>query len=481
MVAALDCGTLLTKDCPADVRYRADAEIGLPQQSVVWQRLRGLYKATPFHFSDAATPCHDRDGRANCPVAVTDDVFPYTGYLNVSIRDTRYRSHVTWLIRGTTAADGSYAAHDDTAGHSSWDKNGTILLLEFEYRQHPRTYPDGQVVPVVTSHWQPVGERSAVRTTVYQIGIDYGLSGSGNDDAASAKTVYETWTCRDDGAATTDCSQVHWTLETFDVDHRRIGLDTGILTRYTNESQWRADMMADYERAEIPVDQRRFPNSSHNMSSCLVPGPCFTDDDFCRHGDPACGHAASPYQDDRDEGQLSEGVLACIIVVSFFIVVALMVAAYVAYRKWLEHRYRTLFVQRLARERGGHFLGQAMKEISAQDMAVAFNAVDRLQKGYITQGELTDYMNGGETLTLNHNTTIGEEAIPTADLARLWDAMDVNGTGDVSFLEFCMFLADSHREHAEIRHDTLAIMEKHHLEEEKKRLLMEQRPTEHEQ
>mmetsp|Transcript_27669 Transcript_27669/g.57922 ORF Transcript_27669/g.57922 Transcript_27669/m.57922 type:complete len:468 (-) Transcript_27669:1397-2800(-) len=433
VVLGLDCGGALTEDCNPDVRYKANSFINLAQQAEIWQKIPGLYRVEPFYFQDQATPCSDG---SECTVSDEFDVFPFEGYVNITVKGTRYFQHAIYIMRGK-AERNSYAVYRDFFGHSTFEKDGTAALLA-DLVEDPVNYPGGQDLPIDASVIQPLGPFSSTRRTRHQIAVKNHFEAD-----SSMLTVYDSLTCPVD----TRCDKFIMTHETFDEQDARSAMNTGYLTRYTNETEWVTDIQLSYNRSQIPASQQKAVPMEGN---CLVGRHCYEEQDFCDNGDPGCGHEKSPYQ--QEDGELTKGTKASLAIFSFVILIAFIYFTQYWIRVMIERRYRTKFVERFVEDLS---LGKPMKDVSPENMAIAFNAIDKGSKGYITKGELTDYM-----MAVTKN-----DKIMGRDFAKLWDNMDVNGTGDVSFVEFCMFLADCHREHALLRNKVIQDQKKRNIQQ----------------
>jgi len=145
-----------------------------------------------------------------------------------------------------------------------------------------------------------------------------------------------------------------------------------------------------------------------------------TEEKWCEV-DPACGE--SPYQE--PVSPLRTGPLVGFILLGLAVLFTGFTVFYRTMMARKEKRIRQHFRQRLRQS-------VAMKSFSANNSKQfegMFKRIDAEGTGYIEKKELRDYMNKREPV------------ISTKDFEDLWTSIDMDKSGRVDYLEFCVFMA----------------------------------------
>ena len=355
-------------------------------------------------------------------------IFPFYGFVNITVKGTRYYHHATFFVRDQVRPqEDSSVIYREYFGHSTFEKDGTCQLMA-DLIQDSDLYPRGQVLPVSYSLLQPLGDSVSIRRTRHTLAVPSFIDTS----VQGITTVYEKLTCPFGDRA---CDNFVMTLEGIDsvksLDTKEIW--TGLYVKHASESNWIAELQEAYEDNFIPSELRK---PVPMTGDCLVDAHCFDEDDWRKSGDPSFGHQNSPYPE--QEGELTKGVKAAIVLGAVLVFVVAALIAYYVGRLMIRRRFRMLFISRFVENVS---LKYAMKDITVEVMAREFHNISKESSEYITQGELLNYL---------RQTQTGRK-LNIKDFPRLWRQMDLNGTNQISFVEFCMFVNDCYREHSILR------------------------------
>mmetsp|Transcript_7355 Transcript_7355/g.10908 ORF Transcript_7355/g.10908 Transcript_7355/m.10908 type:complete len:476 (-) Transcript_7355:613-2040(-) len=149
-----------------------------------------------------------------------------------------------------------------------------------------------------------------------------------------------------------------------------------------------------------------------------------TEADWCGGliSDVAC--TESPYQEPNPK--MKDGFVA------LFVIIGLAVFGSVAYLlhrnavKKQQKRYKEQFVRGIARN---ITIAPSAGMIPADKLKAEFDHIDKNKGGTITKDELKEFMDTGKFGTISEK-----------DFEAMWSAMDVDGSGEVDFVEFTTFL-----------------------------------------
>ena len=303
-------------------------------------------------------------------------------------------------------------------GHSNrtdYEQGHAILLDErFEgTKEGFFEYPDGMAVQADYSRILDIGSSKSIRRTKARVpSADTG-----------EVTILETLTCQEQ----TECMVLYFIEERFDEFGNRTTFSSGTYTKMS-EDEWKKGITDNYNTLNIPAAQQKaVPND------CLVDAFCVTTKEICDSGDPFCREP-----EEEEDGELRKGAIASFVIFGFFFLVAGLFLLWIWFTMYNEKRFRTAFISRFSEDVS---LQKAMKEISPENMTREFNFIDKDRKGYITKGELLNYL-----LTANLSKPIADR-----DFAKLWRTIDINGNGKVGYAEFCAFTADCYKEHSAMR------------------------------
>ncbi|CAB9513118.1 unknown protein [Seminavis robusta] len=148
-----------------------------------------------------------------------------------------------------------------------------------------------------------------------------------------------------------------------------------------------------------------------------------------------CGYVQFP---ELDQGGLPVAAIVAIALTPVLLVVAVGMVYHIRQLKQQERRMKKRFIQQLARNID---IGESAREISAQKLSEAFQHIGG-QDGLISKEDLAKWMND------LHLDFLSEQ-----DFNRLWDAMDMAGTGYVDPIDFFAFLNACGEEFKEVNQE----------------------------
>lgn len=150
-----------------------------------------------------------------------------------------------------------------------------------------------------------------------------------------------------------------------------------------------------------------------------------TTEDWCGGilNDPSC--TTSPYQE--PDAQMKEGFIALFVILG---VLVLGTVGYLFHRSSLrkqEKRYKELFVRGIAKNIN---IEPSAGMISADDLKKEFDHIDKDKGGTISKDELQVFVESGKMGTMKKS-----------DFNAMWSALDIDGSGEIDFVEFTAFLS----------------------------------------
>jgi len=179
------------------------------------------------------------------------------------------------------------------------------------------------------------------------------------------------------------------------------------------------------------------------IPSCLSEpwGSCPTEKDWCSEMDPSCNE--SIYQEPAASLNGFGIALTTILVIGFVALGGYVHKQYVVARQ--QKRYKVHFAKVIA-DRIGH-IGH-LSQLEPKEMEEEFNRIDgglTGNDGMIQKDELWAWIQSGKAGTMDKR-----------DFDALFQSMDLDGDGEVSFLEFCGFMARCGSEYDKEAEDLLA-------------------------
>jgi len=393
----IKCGRKLTEDCIGDTdpRYDPDALPTLNDQADVWQKMDGLYAGSFYWYGADNLP----QQTISFPILGEMKTFPNLAFHNYSTIDTRFYFHSYEIYESAIQGGSGFVRFADTPGHSTHEKDGSIVTLQTAFQEGGSTRGDD--VPLSRAY--PVGN-----TTSFGIAYE-NVNG----------TIWEyqnSRTCLDDA-----CDNLSSTFEFF-VGGQRVSLFTGSQTR-VNAEEWAAGINQAYDDRNVVN-----PSAVPMTTECLVL-PCTMEEEFCESGDPSCSD--SPYQE--PDGKVKPGVIAGFTIAGFVLMAALLYYVHTIMLKKQKKRIRSKFSARIAETID---VKKSMKSLSPDLLMKEFKKIDADSNGNVSKEELWTFLSTGKAGDISEK-----------DFNVLWAAIDADHSGSVDYLEFCAYMSLCHDEY----------------------------------
>jgi hypothetical protein len=192
------------------------------------------------------------------------------------------------------------------------------------------------------------------------------------------------------------------------------------------QGEWIATMEEAYKEYNV-TEADRLPALLNE--STLLPEAFPTEWEWCGGvgQDPSC----TVSQTQEPESSVNAGAIAGFTILGVAILVLALYLWHVHRMKQAkartEQRMRKRFVLNVARR---ITIVPSPSQIPVEKLEAEFDHIDKNKGGTIEKEELRTFLNEGK---------LGQ--VSDSDFEALWSAMDVDGTGEVDFLEFCTFLS----------------------------------------
>jgi len=417
------CGTPFTSSCVAssDIRYDSAHTNDLIEQDSNWEHFAGLWKVDIKAFDGennpiAPSPYNPTTGRGdpyNNAVAV--------GFYNHSFSGSRFKADRIYMLGpapaefcaqplipplvnfSETAGGNSICGETGRAvkagflGTSTYEKDGT--LNAFRYYGGYSAYSDW--FDTNSSYYSNIDQSTVIGLVVFE-------------PILSQNNVFF---YVDDSYTVAEIQQAMYIMGSPGFRDNYV-----LATMYKlNEDEWLDAIDEAYDTFKIADADRINPSNSE----CLVPGSCPTEEVWSNVGrDPNLSE--SPYQE--PPATVKAGPIVGFCVLGFALV---LFAIYLLVRhrtKQQEHRFRGHFVRTMCTRIS---VRQSVGAISPDALAKEFAKIDSVQNnGYIDKDELWAFVQTGKAGEMSED-----------DFGALFSAMDMQGRGKVSFVEFCTFLS----------------------------------------
>lgn len=477
-VKALKCGGLLVSKClgATDIRYDKDYSNDLGDQSDLWRNgmLTGLTigKITSFAYSEDLTatkayavPYNVSLGRFGMPGEVINLVDVYY-FWNASIVGSRY--YRTGVVitppvcggavgppPGVVPGDGggppvdillgstnTSSTENDTRcaisgkaipynlwGTSTYEKDGTLRLFK----------GSGYHASTKETFMRPQGD-----SAIYMVSRDI-VSGEGPATTQSSgdHIAY-------DGKKKKVSSISVYNFA--DGSNNPLNIHSISQSEAVNQTDFLWRLSEAYDEYNIPMQERIF--FEKESGDCVIQGDqCVTEDDFCNIGkDPNC--STSPYQEPA--ANLNAGGIALIAVCCAVFVAGIAFLVFRKIAKEQKSRYKIHVIRGIARN---ITIASSAGMIDAEQLMKEFKFMDKDKGGGISKEELKEFLDSGK---------VG--SISDKDFEALWCAIDLDGSGEVDFVEFITFLDGCGSEFDQVHKETASMTREERLMRSSRRL-----------
>ena len=211
--------------------------------------------------------------------------------------------------------------------------------------------------------------------------------------------------------------------EPTDENFERI-VSSSLSQRMSDESAFMIELKKAFE--DHNVDASHIPEwltTDASLPECIGT-KCPDEEYLCSEGnDPSC--SVSPY---TEPAASLNGAGLAVIIVSTLVGLSILFSIVLRYiMNKQKERYRTRFAEQIA-EDVGHT--GSIEQLSAEDLAKEFHRIDESGDGTISKQELFAFISSGKAGTMSKR-----------DFNALFKSMDVDGNGQVNFMEFCSIMA----------------------------------------
>jgi len=425
-VASLECGQWYSSPCvcDSDVKYCDDGENGasddIIDQHPFWKDFVGYFK---YEVTDLGTPLNDPTARTN------PRFLDAHGYLNNTIVGTRLYRHQYSIAKpnpdvNCTAPDLSGGQPDcfsecgfgcafmvEGYATSTPERDGTVLTtLELQPSLNiPITMPGLDVDNTMEGDFKqvPIDETTLFGSAVsgvFKITNTFTFTNPDKSQASAIEDVY-----MNVGGQSYLVSQTRSTY-----------------TRMPDEESFMAAIKASYEEDKIRDSKKP---SVPMTSSCSQTDQesCPSEEDFCEI-DPHCV-AEAKYQE--PDATLKAGPIAGIVVACFVVLIGVLYYFHLQQMKAQAARNQAVFARRIAETIK---LEGPDRELTPEALAEEFKKIDNgCVDGNIDKKELWEFLNSGKVNKMNEK-----------DFNALFAALDTDGDGTVSFMEFSAYMGKAY-------------------------------------
>lgn len=438
-----ECGEWPNKPCSADKRYNPNVSFKLKKNSPVWRDLQGYWSAT-YKYEGI-------DGRPLTPQYVTKafrgmqlpfDRHTVKAFYNITLRGTKFYQHAYFVYPPASSDFCETNPPDDIDG----SKAGVVLSTLFDTCGEEGYSTFGELYGVASD------EKDGIMEVKYSRGM-FGNLQDGEPDLTGvvgemgrgvpvdASTMYFT---RKEGSRMDSETLVftnEWNTRASGTGSSFVFDDSALFNAHplsasytfdmvqTGQEDWEAQILEAYTQAKVP-DRYQVP----------VPmiGGCVNK---AKSGAVRCPEevletVASTFERNDpkvkpneyvEEPSTQPGVIAGFVVLAVAILVIGLVLLHMHLQKKQAQRYKHMFARRVAqtiRIEGGH------KLLTPKALAEEFRRIDEDKSGFLDREELRAFVQSGKVGIMSDS-----------DFNALFAAMDVDGSGQIDFAEFCSFLS----------------------------------------
>jgi len=427
-----NCSSLLTKPClgVSDIRYDSSASNNLVDQDLLWSQYTGYWGPILERRNTLSEGNAPREPSFYNPIQKAgwpykSDVF--TSFRMTTTEGTRFKSHRIYFYMPASAEFCSQTPPDgmrntvdpnQVCGHhgnvqvmeefgtSTFEKDGVINLIWVNVGPES---DESSGIPSQETRMSTV-DGSAVFTYVNRPGVfTYSLTetfyGDGHDHLIGVGT-----------GASDEPGAPNFKRQAGSLSAPKINVDE-LLPALKNAYE-------EHNIVEIPA----WVKNGEEHPNCLAKpwGRCPTENDWCSQLDPSCN--VSMYQE--PSASLNGVGIALVSVIT----IGIVSFSFYFFKRYMVANQRKRYTTHFAKQMADH-LGHtgSISQLDPVELQNEFNRIDgglQGNDGLIQKDELWAWVQSGKMGVMSKN-----------DFDALFAAIDVDGDGDVSFLEFCGFMA----------------------------------------
>lgn len=413
-----ECGKWYSSPClcDEDVRYCKEGENGasddIQDQHPFWKKVGGYYRFTNYINLQGLFPFPQN------PEFLFSN-FPSVGYLNYTLQGSRSYYHQYRLEPLNPNVDCSMAVPVAAATGLKYDGECGINGRGTKFEQFATSSQerDGSMQSF-GSYIEDTDGKNYFNEYRIVPSDEKTLFTSAKGDKYM---LVNTWTVIDDKK-----TRANSILDVFVIDQNVTTLAYSVRREMEmiSEDEFVTELQAKYEELAIPASER----APIPMTTACINEPCPTEEEFRRY-DPR--FAATQYSE--PDATVRAGPIAGIVVAVF---VVLTGALYLFHLKILQDQAaanRAAFARRIA---STIKLEGPGREVTPEALAEQFRKIDNgCIDGNIDKAELRAFLDSGSTVRLSE-----------ANFEALFAALDTDGDGTVSFMEFSAYLGNAQGE-----------------------------------
>lgn len=419
--SSAECGHWFSSPCvcETDIKYCTDGDNGatddIADQHPFWKDYEGYYSFTSVLFNFGIYPAATTTGS----YFVASPTF---GFMNQTIVGSRTYNHRISILPPNPDANCSLPLFlpPGLSFNGTCGLNGMTVLFEGFGTGSPER--DGSVVTTTmlqpnTGATQSITDENAkyklvpiddntmfgsAKSELFLVTETFSFTNEEKTAASAVQDVYMT------PPNTTDSTLVSSTRMTF--------------TKLPNTQAFLDAIQAQYVEFNItPSDQLQVP-----MTKSCLSETCPTEEDFCEI-DPRCTTSAAYTAYTEPDASVQAGPIVGIVVACFAV---LLMALFFLHQKAMKEqaeRNQAVFARRIAETIK---LEGPDRELTPEALAEEFKKIDNgTTDGSIDKEELWNFVNSGNVSKMNQN-----------DFNALFAALDTDGDGTVSFMEFSAYM-----------------------------------------
>jgi len=409
-----NCGGSFRYPClsESDARYNSDTDFSIKSQNGHWKKATGLSESEGSSYFADGTLMEELLISATGLPAFNVSYQNYKIFTNFTVDGTRaYRSVIVvykGVDYGPTAGQG-WAWAFSSYSTSTFELDGRILTSPSKF-----ALAGNRSVWNKDDTWSP--------NYVVSNDTTYGVSTGARNDTLALLSSCVNSNCD----KSTEVFQyfVQDELYSFEVQRGK---------RIVSEDEFITRIESSMEEFNVPAYIQS--NALPIMSNPHAP----PEESLWCQTDPAC--STNPYVNPTTA--VRTGPLVGLIVAAVVLVVMSVYLLVKRDRRTQMNRSKLVFANRIAQTIS---VRAHPDQLSSDDLKKEFERIDESGDGFIQKKELWDFLSSGKAGSINKS-----------DFEALWNAMDLDESGDVNFLEYCAFMANCHDEYDSARNNSKVI------------------------
>eukprot|EP00984_Skeletonema_dohrnii_P004665 scaffold1638_cov112-Skeletonema_dohrnii-CCMP3373.AAC.16 len=427
MSSLLSCKSPLTKACMGltDPRYDPAISNNLIDQDSIWKEFSGYWGPEERIYADVGgKPRVPRFYNPN-----TKSGWPYRSdkmmvFRSIKVDGTRYTQKAFYFYEPAPAAFCELTPPEgllNTVGDGVCGENGNFQFIE---DFGTASYEKDGTIDLVWKNQGPDSDETAgppkSKSSTLAPADNYGVFAYTD---MGFFNVAETFTFSGENRGFLLATATATKHQPSDENFERI-VSSSLSSRMPDESSFMLALKKAFD--DHNVEASRVPGwvTDEEVLPKCIGNTCPDEDYLCSEGkDPNC--SVSPYTE--PSASLNGAGFAVIIlgVLSVVGVVFYFINRHIVNKQ--KERYRIRFAEQIAEELGHK---GSIEQLSCDDLAKEFHRIDESGDGSISKEELYEFISSGKAGVMSDH-----------DFNALFKSLDLDGNGEINFLEFCAFMA----------------------------------------